>query len=97
MSSFLRKIEHSTMSRTAVTYGQLDKVLRALGFTCRPGTNDPPGRIYEHQKTGALIMLPAVPERDKVYEHHLAAARSELETFGIADPTTFAAKLRKAG
>ena len=34
-------------------------------------------------------------EADKVYEHHLAMARLELDNFGIADPTTFDAKLRK--
>jgi hypothetical protein len=85
------------MNRTDVTYGQLEKALRALGFTCRPGNNDPPGRIYEHAKTGAIVMLPALPESDQVYEHHLAAARWELENFGIADPTTFDARLRKAG
>jgi len=84
------------MKRTTVTYGQLDKVLRAFGFTCYPGSNDPPGRIYEHPKVGALIPLPAFPDSDKVYEHHLAAARSELDAFGIADPTTFDAKLHKA-
>jgi hypothetical protein len=39
-------------------------------------------------------MLPALPETDKVYEHHLAAARSELESFGIVDPTTFDSKLK---
>jgi hypothetical protein len=80
-----------------VTYGQLDKVLRALGFTCHPGRNDPPGRIYEHQKAGAMILLPAFRESDKVFEHHLEAARSELDAFGIADSTTFEAKLHKAG
>jgi hypothetical protein len=85
------------MRRTAVTYGQLDKALRSLGFTCRPGNNDPPGRIYEHKKAGAIIMLPALPETDKVFEHHLVAARLELDNFGIADPTTFDAKLQKAG
>jgi hypothetical protein len=42
-------------------------------------------------------MLPAFPESDKVYEHHLAAARSEVDTFDIADPTMFDAKLQKAG
>jgi hypothetical protein len=85
------------MKRTDVTYGQLEKVLRALGFTCRPGNRNPPGRIYEHEKTGALVMLPAFLESEKVYEHHLLAARMELDNFGIADPTTFEAKLRKAG
>jgi hypothetical protein len=85
------------MRRTDVTYGQLDKVLRALGFTCRPGNNDPPGRIYEHLAAGAIVRLPAFRENEKVYEHHLQAARSEVETFGIADLTTFDAKLQKAG
>jgi hypothetical protein len=85
------------MKRTDVTYGQLEKVLRALGFTCHPGNRNPPGRIYEHEKTGAIVALPAFPETDKVYEHHLVAARMELEDFGIADPTTFDAKLQKAG
>jgi hypothetical protein len=42
-------------------------------------------------------VLPAYRESDKVYEHHLVAARSELDNFGIADPLTFDAKLQKAG
>ncbi len=83
------------MKRSDVTYGQLDKVLRSFGFTCHPGENDPPGRIYEHEAAGARISLPAFPFSDKVYNHHLLAARMELEDFGIADPMTFAAKLRK--
>lgn len=85
------------MKRTDITYGQLEQVLRGLGFTCRPGNRVPPGRIYEHKKTGAVVTLPALPESDKVFEHHMLAARMELEDFGIADPTTFDAKLQKAG
>lgn len=85
------------MKRTDVTYGQLDKVLRSLGFSCRPTKKDPPGRFYEHKKTGAIVMIPDYPLTDRVYEHHLVAARGELENFGLADPTVFAAKLQKAG
>jgi hypothetical protein len=85
------------MRRTDVTYGQLDKVLRSLGFSCRPARQDPPGRIYEHAQTGAVIMLPACRDGDKVYEHHLAAARLELENFGLANATVFDAKLHKVG
>ena len=62
------------MKRTDVTYGQLDHVLRALGFTWRPGTNDPPGRIYEHPNVGAIIMLPAFRDSVKVYEHQTVSA-----------------------
>ena len=83
------------MRKTEFTYGQLERVLRSLGFTCRPGNRKPPGRIYEHPQTGAIVALPAFPESDKVYEHHLVAARMELNDFGIADPTTFEAQLRK--
>jgi hypothetical protein len=89
--------EWEIMRRTEVTYGQLDRVLQSLGFSFRPAQHDPPGRIYEHPAAGAMIMLPAYSDGDKVYEHHLAAARVELENFGLAEATVFAAKLQKAG
>lgn len=84
------------MKRSDVTYRQLHEVLRSLGFTCRPAQHDPPGQIYEHE-AGAVVMLPAFRESDKVFEHHLAAVRVELDNFGLADPSVFAAKLQKAG
>jgi hypothetical protein len=85
------------MKRTEFTYGQLDKVLRSLGFTCRLVNGDPPTRLYDHKKTGASIMMPPFPEDDQVLEFHLVTARVTLDEYGIADPTTFDAKLRKAG
>jgi hypothetical protein len=86
------------MRRTKATYGQLDKVLRSLGFISRLVTdNPPPARVYRHEQAGALIILPAFPERDKVYAHHLIDVRTQLDNFGIADPKTFDAKLQKAG
>jgi hypothetical protein len=85
------------MKRAEVTYGQLDKVLRALGFTCRPSKHEPPGRIYEHPKTGAVVRLPAYADSDRVFEYHLITVRQELDNFGIANPTAFDAKLQKAG
>lgn len=85
------------MKRSDVTYGQLDKVLRALGFTCRPSDRDPPGRIYEHPKTGALVKLPTFPDDEKVFEYHMITVQGELDNFGIADARTFVAKLQKAG
>jgi hypothetical protein len=86
------------MKRSEVTYGQLDKVLRSLGFSCRLIADEPPPtRVYQHKETGAMIMLPAFPENDKVFEYHMVAVRVELDNFGIADPTSFADKLQKAG
>ncbi|MFO0843808.1 MAG: hypothetical protein U0797_15670 [Gemmataceae bacterium] len=85
------------MKRTAVTYGQLDSVLRSLGFSCRPAEHDPPGRVYEHRESGAFIMLPDVTDGEKAFEHHVAAVRIELDNFGLAAPSVFAAKLQQAG
>jgi hypothetical protein len=85
------------MKRTEVTYGQLDRVLRSVGFTCHLVNGDPPARRYEHKETGALISMPPFPETDFVLERHLVAARTTLDLFGIADPKVFDAKVRKAG
>jgi hypothetical protein len=85
------------MKRSEVTYGQLDKVLRSLGFTSRLVEGEPPARVYDHKESGASIMLPPFPEKDRVLEYHLVTARVMLDEQGIADPTAFDAKLRKAG
>jgi hypothetical protein len=84
------------MKQTDVTYGQLDKVLRSLGFSHQRSKNESRGHIYEHP-SGALIMLPAFKNNDKIYDYHLAAARLELDNFGLANPSVFDAKLQKAG
>jgi hypothetical protein len=84
------------MKRTAVTYGQLDKVLRSLGFSAHATKHAPPGRIYKHT-TGAVIMLPEFSPSEHVFEHHLVAARLELYNFSLAEPSVFAAKLQRAG
>src|SRR5437763_858559 len=83
------------MKRSNVTYGQLDTVLRSLGFSCRPTRNDPPGRLYEHRTTGAVVMLPQFPEGERVFEYHLVTVRTELDNFCLADPSAFAANLQK--
>jgi len=85
------------MRSTDVTYGQLDKVLRSLGFSCRLLKEDPPARLYEHKESGAMIMMPPFPKTDLVLDYHLVGARTTLDLFGIADPKVFDAKLQKAG
>jgi hypothetical protein len=85
------------MTRTVITYGQLDRALRALGFTRRQVDKDPPAIRYEHKASGALISVPPFTDDEKVLDHHFAVARSTLETFGIADPFVFEAELQKAG
>ena len=85
------------MRTTEVTYGQLDKVLRSLGFSCRVLNKEPATRVYEHKDSGALITIPPFPETDFVLDRYLVAARTILDLFGIADPKVFDAKLQKAG
>jgi hypothetical protein len=85
------------MKRTDVTYGQLDKVLRSYGFSCRVIEKDPPARRYEHKESGALVTVPPFPEDDLVYLHHLVGTRAILDLFGIADAKSFDAELHKAG
>lgn len=85
------------MKRADVTYGQLDKVLRSLGFSCRLVTDEPRARVYDHRDSEAKIILPLLPDTERVYEHHMITVQVHLDNFGIADPMTFAAKLQKAG
>jgi hypothetical protein len=60
---------------TELTYGQIDKVLQALGFSCRVVKLEVKSRLYEHKETGAQILLPNLPEGEKVLPHHLATVR----------------------
>ncbi len=85
------------MKRTDVTYGQLDRTLRALGFSCRQVKEEPPARIYEHKETGAYFSMPPFPEADFVLDYHLVGARTTADLFGIAEPKDFDAELRNAG
>jgi hypothetical protein len=85
------------MTRTAVTYGQLDRALRSLGFSCRLANGEPPARVYDHKDSGASFFMPTFPETDFVLDYHLIGARTTLALFGIADPKSFDAQLQKAG
>ena len=85
------------MTTTDVTYGQLDRVLRSLGFSSRLAPGHPPARHYQHKETGAFITVPPFAESDPVLKHHLVTVRVTLDGFGIADPAAFAARLEKAG
>jgi hypothetical protein len=85
------------MKPTDVTYGQLDKALRSLGFSCRMLRKEPPVRYYEHDTTTASFRMPAFPMTDHVLGHHLVGVRTSLDLYGIADPDEFTARLKKAG
>ncbi len=82
---------------TELTYGQLDRALRSLGFSSRLVQGKPPARHYEHKATGAFITLPPFAENEHVLEHHLVTVQVTLDGFGIADPTSFATQIQKVG
>lgn len=84
------------MRRTEFTYGQLDRTLRSLGFSCRLVKSEPQARLYEHAASGATVHYPPFPDGDKVLEYHLVGVRHTLDEFGIADPKTFTSELQKA-
>jgi hypothetical protein len=83
--------------RTEVTYGQLDKVLRSMGFSRRVFEGRGMAVEYKHKESGALITLPLNPDEDFVLDYHLAGVRTMLDGFGVADPSVFDAKLKKVG
>lgn len=70
-------------SKTALTYRDLDKRLRALGFTVH--TEKDKSRIYYHEETGALVALPDTPFKDEVMWHHLMAARHALDIHDLGE------------
>jgi hypothetical protein len=79
------------------TYGRLDEVLRSLGFSAR--TNEratPKARVYQHDQSGALIVLPVLPEGEVVLPHHLITVQATLDDSGLATPAEFADRLQQA-
>ena len=79
-----------------VTYGKLDKVLRTLAFSCRTANLQTEAFVYEHPRTGAVIILPAVAERKKALPQHIAAVQATLAEYEIADPLALAGEFQKA-
>ncbi len=79
-----------------VTYGKLDRVLRTLGFSCRTANLQSEAFVYEHQHTGAVVILPAAADRKKALPQHVAAVQATLAEYEIADPLALAGELQKA-
>jgi hypothetical protein len=69
-----------------LTYGRLDRVLRALGFSARVA-EDPKAKVYVHKETGALVPLPIVEDDETVRPSHLVAGRTVLDAYGFPEAT----------
>jgi hypothetical protein len=67
-----------------LSYGELDRILRSLGFDLRgPMENN---KIYWHPQVEALITLPIFPDDQAVYQHHIDLTRLTLDTYGLDNP-----------
>ncbi|MSU78242.1 MAG: hypothetical protein EXS16_09115 [Gemmataceae bacterium] len=82
--------------RVPFTYGQVDNVLRALGFSRHEFETHSKGVRYDHKESGAIIILPLLPKRNRMLDYHYALVRGTLEDFGVADRPVFEATLNKA-
>ena len=76
------------------TYGRLTEILLSLGFTLHEPK--PGARVYKHAQSGATIILPAFPDNDRVYGHHLTDAKMTLDAYGIASEPEFNREILKA-
>jgi hypothetical protein len=81
-----------------ITYGKLDEIIRSFGF--EGWTNEsskPPARVYKHEASGAMFLLPVTPDDEEVQAWHLVGIRMTLDNFGVAAPAEFDSRLQKAG
>jgi hypothetical protein len=77
-----------------VTYRRLDEILRSLGFAFL--LFEERTRVYKHEPTGALVVIPDLPQDDTVLPHHLVAVRAILDAYAIADSTVLTEMLHQS-
>jgi hypothetical protein len=58
-----------------VTYKRLDEILRSLGFSV--GEPEPGTRVYRHESTGAMVILPIRNDPDLVAPHHTLGTQND--------------------
>lgn len=70
-----------------LTYGDLDTVLRHLGYVVRETDRY---RFYEHpQEAKATISYPRLPLTEPLRAYHLTAARAIVDSFDLMDTKDF--------
>jgi hypothetical protein len=82
------------MRKSNITYGQLDGVLRSLGFNVQIEKGK--RRLYAHAGTGALMSLPDRKPTELANATYVAAVRKVLADYDIADEVEFASQLQEA-
>lgn len=69
--------------RNGVTYGDLERFLRRMGFVPRESTGVQ--RVFWHEPSDTLVVLPGTPEHVGVGRAQLAAVRRTLFEKGLID------------
>lgn len=78
-----------------ITYGRFDQVLRSLGFMLKKSEQGT--RVYRHENTGALVILPDREDGDFIPQRHMIGTRMILDAYGILPPPEFASRFEYAG
>jgi len=52
--------------------------------------------VYKHEASGALVLLPVMPDDEEAQAWHVVGIRMTLENFGVAAPAEFDSRLQKA-
>lgn len=70
-----------------LNYGELEAVLRQLGFESVRSTG--PQNVFQNAAFDALIVLPPFSAAERVRPHHLTSVRKLVVEKGIADRELF--------
>lgn len=73
--------------RRCVTFAALEKVLPRMGFVVTPTLGG--HKVFRHQESDAVIVIPSRPGRAQVDAAHLIAVRRTLGEKGLVDGETF--------
>jgi len=82
------------MSTPSLTYGQLEYLLKELGYHLNQVQSGP--RVWENPSFDAVKLLPEESPDKPARLHHLLTVRKVSVEKGIVDEATFAALLEKA-
>ena len=76
----------------AITYADVERLLTQLGFVAEDTTGS--FKVFRHQASDALIVLPSSHASDSVDPSHLVAVRKHVLENGLSDEDSFDALLK---
>ena len=80
---------------TEVTYREFDEIIRSIGFDRQKSKSGT--RVYRHETSGALVILPDLDDTDPIPQRHMVGTRMILDAYGIMEPPEFASRFHYVG